>query len=305
MSSVKPIGDLPRLMLRQVAGNIGAQITGLRLDADLEPAVVGALKQALWRYKVLFVRDQGHLDDAAHEQIALRFGEIHDHPTQPNKAGTHITELDSRRRENANFWHTDQSFQDRPPAVAFLRSIVSPAVGGDTMWANCAMGYGALSESLRVLADGLRVVHTNAREDVDYETGLRAMRAPFTSTLYETEHPLVRVHPRTGERCLYLGSYGHKFIGTSGYDSQALFRIYMDAILKPEHIVRWNWRSGDFVMWDEAATLHYAILDYGDQTRTMRRVTIKGDQPLGIDGKPGTMHVKVPNPIQQQLATRG
>ena len=140
MSSVKPIEETPRLMLRQVAGHIGAEVTNLRLDADMEPAVVEALKQALWRHKVLFVRGQGHLDDATHEQIALKFGDIHDHPTQPNKVGTHITELDSRRKENANFWHTDQSFQDTPPSVAFLRSIVSPAVGGDTMWANCAMG---------------------------------------------------------------------------------------------------------------------------------------------------------------------
>jgi len=303
MSTVQSIPSVAKLDLRKVAGNIGAEVRGLQLSGDLDPTAVQALKEALWQHKVLFVRGQSHVDDVLHEKIARLFGEIHDHPTQPNKAGTHITELDSRRKENANFWHTDQSFQDTPPAMAFLRSITVPEYGGDTMWANCARAYERLPDHLRALADLLSVVHTNDREDIDYITGFNAMKAPFTSTIYETEHPLVRVHPESGERVLYLGSYAHKFIGANGYDSQALFRIFMDAILKPENIVRWSWQPGDFVIWDERATLHYAILDY-DQPRVMRRVTVKGAMPVGIDGKPGTMHVKVPNPIQAQIRER-
>ena len=298
MGEMQSVSKSVDLGIRRVAGNIGAEITNVHLSADIPADLVNALKQALWQHKVLFFRGQDHVDDVMHERIALLFGEIHDHPTTPNKPGTHMSELDSRRKEFANFWHTDQTFQDTPPAAAFLRAINVPEFGGDTMWANSATAYAALPDHLRELADKLRAVHTNARWDVEYEMGLRAMQNPFTSTIYETEHPVVRVHPETGERSLMLGNYAQKFIGYSGQDSQHLFRIFMDEITRPENVVRWHWREGDFVIWDERSTLHYAIRDYDDQLRVIRRITVRGEVPVGADGRPSELRYKVRNPMQ-------
>lgn len=292
------VTEIADLGIKRVAGNIGAEVTNVHLAGDMSVDLVAALKRALWRHKVLFFRDQAHVDDVMHERIALLFGDIHDHPTTPNKPGTHISELDSRRKEFANFWHTDQTFQDTPPAAAFLRAISVPEFGGDTMWANAASAYAALPHHLRELADNLRAVHTNARWDMEYESGLHAMKNPFTSTIYETEHPVVRVHPETGERSLMLGNYAQKFIGYSGQDSQQLFTMFMNEITRPENVVRWRWREGDFVIWDERATLHYAIRDYADQLRVIRRITVRGEVPIGVDGRSSELRYKVRNPMQ-------
>jgi len=298
MGDAQFIAKGANLGIRRVAGNIGAEIADVQLTADISADLVEALKQALWRHKVLFFRSHGHIDDVMHERIALLFGDIHDHPTTPNKPGTHISELDSRRKEFANFWHTDQTFQDAPPSAAFLRAVTVPDFGGDTMWANAASAYAVLPDQLRELADRLRAVHTNARWDVEYEAGLMAMKNPFTATIYETEHPVVRVHPETGERSLMLGNYAQKFVGYSGEDSQHLFRVFMNEITRPENVVRWRWREGDFVIWDERATLHYAIRDYGDQRRVIRRITVCGEVPVGVDGRPSELRYKVRNPLQ-------
>jgi len=287
------------LRFQPVAGLIGAEVTGVRASADLHPTLVKALREGLCRYKVLFLRDQSHLDDAEHEDFARLFGQILNHPTVPIAQGTrHITELNSRRNERANFWHTDMTFMDAPPFASFLRAVTVPEVGGDTMWANCAAAYDALPPDLRTLADRTKVVHSNLREDTDYAADATARMNPFTSTIYETEHPLVHVHPETGERCIALGNYGHKFVGYSGMQSQHLFRIFQDAVIKSENIVRWRWRAGDLAIWDNRATQHYALADYGDQTRVMRRVTLVGEPLVGVSGERSRILAKWPNPLQ-------
>ncbi len=158
------------------------------------------------------------------------------------------------------------------------------------MWANTASAYEQLPEELKRLADRLWAVHTN---DYDYaaqrsqvaDADRRHHRQVFTSTVYETEHPVVRVHPETGERSLVLGHFAKKIIGLPSIDSAQLLSVLQGHVTKLENTVRWRWSAGDVVIWDNRATQHYAINDYGGQQRVVRRVTIDGDIPVSVDGR--------------------
>jgi taurine dioxygenase len=204
-----------------------------------------------------------------------------------------LEEIDSRQGSRANHWHTDVTFVDRPPAFTFLHAVVIPPVGGDTIWANTVSAYQSPPQELRELADRLRIVHTNdydnaavayraEREDVL----LQAKRDEFVSTVYETEHPAVRVHPETEERSLILGGFARSVAGFSPQASRDLIRILQDYVTRPEHTVRWQWRADDLAIWDNRATQHYAIFDYGREHRRGERVTVAGPVPVGVDGRP-------------------
>jgi alpha-ketoglutarate-dependent sulfate ester dioxygenase len=213
------------------------------------------------------------------------------HPTVPSIEGTrYILELDSRHGGRANSWHTDVTFVDAYPKASILRALVVPEAGGDTVWANTAAAYQDLSPSLRALADSLWALHTNEydyqarRPDASSES-VKRYQEVFTSTVYETEHPLVRVHPETGERSLVLGHFVKRILGLSSYDSQHLFQVFQEHVTRLENTVRWRWAVGDVAVWDNRATQHYAVNDYGDQHRVVRRVTVDGDVPVGVDGR--------------------
>ncbi|WP_244850780.1 TauD/TfdA family dioxygenase [Caballeronia sp. SL2Y3] len=277
--------------VRPIGGRIGAEVRGVTLSADLDDAAIGVINAALLRHKVLFFRGQSHLDDAAQEAFAARFGETVAHPTVPSLAGSsRLLELDSKHGARANSWHTDVTFVDAYPKISILRGVVIPPAGGDTVWANTAAAYEHLPQALRELADSLWALHTNAydyaaaRNTPDTEAD-REYRQQFTSTLYETEHPVVRVHPETGERTLVLGHFVQRFIGLSQRDSDRLLAIFHDHVTRLENTVRWRWTQGDVAIWDNRATQHYAVNDYGDAHRVVRRATVHGDVPVGIDGR--------------------
>ena len=274
-----------------VAGRIGAEVRGVALSGDLDPTILAALKTALARHKVLFFREQHELTDERHEQFAALLGDPVAHPTVPVAEGSrYLLELDSKEGYAASSWHTDVTFVDAYPKASILRAINVPAAGGDTLWANGATAYEELPEALKTLVDGLWAVHSNK---YDYAHALGSKDAArteeyskiFASTVYETEHPVVRVHPETGERSLLVGHFVKQFIGFNPADSQRLFSILQDHITKPENTVRWRWAAGDVAIWDNRATQHRAIADFGLQRRTLRRATVAGDIPVAIDGR--------------------
>lgn len=280
---------LTRLDIAPVAGRIGAEVSGLRLGGDLAEEAVTQLRVALLRHKVVFVRGQQHLDDAAHQAFAARLGTPVGHPTLPGDGGDFLLELDSHRGGKANSWHTDVTFVPDYPAISILRAVIVPPAGGDTIWANCVAAYDRLPPALRTLAEGLRGVHSN---DYDYtanqetaDPALDAYQATFTSTIIETEHPLVRVHPETGERALVLGSFFKRIVGHGQEESRRLYDLFQTHITRLENTVRWRWQAGDVAIWDNRATQHYAIDDYEGAHRVMRRVTLAGDVARGIDGQ--------------------
>lgn len=282
--------EYKHIQVQPIGGRIGAEIQGVKLSADLADEVVNEINQALLQHKAIFFKDQQHLDDVAQEAFAARLGTPLNHPTVPVKDGSaHILEIDSRGAR-ADSWHTDISFIDAYPKASILRSVVAPAVGGNTVWANTTAAYNDLPEELKTLADSLRVIHSNnfdyaAKVSVPKEA-LEKYKNYFNSTEYETEHPLVRVHPETGEKTLLLGHFFKSFVGYSSSESRRLFDLFQSYVEKLENIVSWRWSAGDVAIWDNRATQHRAINDYGDQHRVVRRVTLEGDVPVGVDGRP-------------------
>lgn len=287
--AVKPVSHA--LEIHPVAGRIGAEIRGVHLSGELDAATVEAIQQALVEYKVLFFREQTQLDDQRQEAFAHLLGEPVAHPTVPVREGTrYLLELDGAEGQRANSWHTDVTFVDAYPKASILRSVVAPAFGGDTLWANTATAYSGLPIELRELADKLTAVHSNeydyagAKPDVSAEK-LERYRKVFTSTVYETEHPVVRVHPISGEKSLLLGHFVKRIKGYSQADSAHLFGLLQSHVIRQENTVRWRWQAGDVAIWDNRSTQHYAIDDYGTQDRVVRRVTLKGEVPVGVSGQ--------------------
>jgi len=239
IDNVIPQGHIVKRAVR-----IGAEIRNIKLSGDLPDQVIGAINKVLLEHKVIFFRDQDHLDDAEQERFALRLGKLVPHPTIGASRGTaSILELDSARGGGrADQWHTDVTFVDAYPKISILRGVVIPPFGGDTIWSNTAAAYLDLPPPLRRLADELWAVHSNA---YDYAVKARASEADkkhfdeiFTGTIYETEHPVVRIHPETGERTLVLGNFVQRFVGVPKYDGQKLFDLFQSHVTAPENTVR-------------------------------------------------------------------
>ncbi|MEJ0024483.1 MAG: TauD/TfdA family dioxygenase [Rhizomicrobium sp.] len=275
---------------RPVAGRIGAEISGIRLGGDLDAGTVAAIRQALFTHKVIFFRDQHHLTDADQEAFGKLLGNLVPHPTVPKIEGTEVAlNIISDGSYAANQWHTDVTFVDAYPLASILRAVHLPPKGGDTVWANTAAAYEHLPVPLRELADKLWALHTNAfdyaatRPDATADR-LKRHTNVFASTIYETEHPLVRVHPETGERTLVLGNFAQKIVGLNRDDSARLIAIFQDHITRLENTVRWHWALGDVAIWDNRATQHYGIGDF-TEARELHRVTIDGDVPVSVDGR--------------------
>ena len=277
-----------KLRFRPVAGRIGAVVEGIDISKELDSATARILWEGLTEHKVLFFQ-KANLDDEGHERFAEAFGAPVPHPT----VGSHgpskqLMELDSAYGSKTNSWHSDVTFVPAYPSASILRAVTVPPHGGDTVWANTVAAYLDLPAPLRALADELWTVHTNL---FDYAIAPpltsedRAHYAKIASTPYQTEHPLVRVHPDTGEKAIVLGHFTQKFLGVSSAESIRLFHTFQEYIIRLENTVRWHWAEGDVAMWDNRATQHYAINDYGNARRVTRRITLAGDLPVSVDGR--------------------
>jgi taurine dioxygenase len=275
----------------KLGANIGARIDGVRLADNLDAETVAAINGALLEHKVVFFRDQHDLDDDGQLAFASRLGTpTTAHPTLSR--GASVLPIDSRY-DKANSWHTDVTFVDRIPKASLLRAVSLPSYGGTTTWASTEAAYEQLPAPLRVLTENLWAVHTNQydyiREYDDRHEALtdtvRQYREEFVSDYYETEHPVVRVHPETGKRVLLLGHFIKQFVGLGPNESATLFNLLQARVTKLENTIRWIWAPGDLAMWDNRATQHYAVADYDDQYRRLNRVTLAGDIPVDIHGQ--------------------
>ena len=272
-----------------VAGSIGAEIRGVALAGDLPQDTVDAIRSALLQHKVVFFRGQDHLDDHSQEAFAARFGELQRHP-MVKAAGDSDALLELTEGFSASVWHTDVTFMPDPPAFAVLRPLQLPETGGDTMWANCANAYAKLPAPLRPLVDELWAMHTTDYDfegnfSDEYRARMKDYGANTKKFVTRVEHPVVQVHPETGERSLILGTWMKRFVGLTKQDSAKIYEILQGHITKPENTVRWHWRMGDVAMWDNRATQHRAVPDYGEDERIFRRATVLGTVPTSIDGR--------------------
>ncbi|CQD15049.1 taurine dioxygenase [Mycolicibacterium conceptionense] len=280
------------LRVVKLGAHIGARIDGIDVSGRLEPATVSAINDALLEHKVIFFRGQHHLDDDGQLAFARLLGTpTKAHPTVTSR-GDRILPIDSRY-DKANSWHTDVTFVDRIPKASLLRAVTLPSYGGTTTWASTEAAYDRLPEPLRALVENLWAVHTNQYDyAADYDgrheelaDGHRQYREEFESEYYETEHPVVRVHPETGKKVLLLGHFIKQFVGVSAAESATLFQLLQNRVIKLENTIRWNWEPGDLAIWDNRATQHYAVDDYGDQFRRLSRITLAGDVPVDVHGR--------------------
>jgi alpha-ketoglutarate-dependent taurine dioxygenase len=282
----------PDLEVLRVGENIGAEVRGVRIGGDVDPQVVAGIRAALLRHKVIFLRDQLHADDATQRAFATLLGT----PTKPHPTvsgdGDAVLPIDSEYGK-ANSWHTDVTFIDRIPAISILRAVTLPPYGGTTVWANTVHAYERLNPALKALVENLWAVHSNlydyaAERDEKRIGGIdvkeQSYRDEFGHLEFETEHPVVRIHPETGERSLLLGHFVRRLVGFTTHDSQDVFNLLQRHVTRLENTVRWSWRHGDIAIWDNRATQHYAVDDYGSHPRLMHRITLAGEVPVSIGG---------------------
>ena len=276
--------------IEKAGARLGAVIHGIDARRSLSQDEQTALNAALVEHKVIFLREQ-FLDEAQHEAFSRAFGTPILHPTIKAPTGSNYTfELKSLNGRSTDSWHTDVTFVPAYPKASILRAIELPPYGGSTLWANAATAYLDLPPPLQRLADEAWAIHAN-----DYDTNYQKydprkdeiadFRASFISKVFETEHPVVRVHPESGERSLVLGHFVTGLKGFPTREANLIVEILQGYITTIENTVRWSWQPGDIAIWDNRSTQHYAPADFDAHNRLMRRITVEGDIPVGIDGK--------------------
>ena len=305
MTVIQDAGPASAIGLRPVAGHIGADITDIDISRPLAPEQVSAIRDALHRYKVIFFRGQ-QLDHASQIAFGRQFGELtyaHPHDEAPPDDYPEIFTVDpvryeqrygaefraeNRRRQYSYFtgWHTNVTAAVNPPAGSILRAEVVPEVGGDTTWSSLVAAYAGLSEPVQGFVRTLRAEHCYGGPDGTRGNIAYAQRV--NDNLLVAIHPVVRVHPVTGEKALFVNpGFTSHIVGVSARESKAILDLCYAEITRPEYTVRLRWEPGTVAFWDNRATAHLAPRDieHLDLQRTLHRVTLVGDVPVGTDGR--------------------
>jgi taurine dioxygenase len=267
-------------VLRPLGRVIGAEIEGVDLAEPLTPRLRAELNRALLEWKVLFFRDQ-RITPAQQRAFAANWGPLETNPFIPKGDTDEVTRF-SRSASMPGFeniWHTDVTFRPNPALGSVLRLVQVPPVGGDTMWADMAAAYDNLPAEVRLRIDGLRAVH-------DFIPGFDrfsdpAVLARWQSEFPPVEHPVVRTHPETGRRMLFVNqAFTTHIVGLERAESDRLLRLLFLQAHVPEFQVRFSWRENSVAFWDNRATQHYAVNDYHPHVRIAERVAIAGDRPF-------------------------
>ncbi|WP_247617623.1 TauD/TfdA family dioxygenase [Streptomyces sp. MK37H] len=260
---------------------IGAEIRGLDLSRPLEPALREELNRALLEWKVLFFRAQ-HLTPEQQRGFARNWGELETNPLLAAGSSEDVVRFDKASGATPTFenvWHTDVTFRTRPALGAVLQLREVPPVGGDTMWADMAAAYDNLPAEVKERVDGATAVHDVIPGFVRFYGPERL--APFQEMFPPVEHPVVRTHPETGRRMLFVNtSFTTRITGMEREESDRLLSFLCRQAHVPEYQVRFHWQPGDIAFWDNRATQHYAVNDYAPHRRVAERVAIEGDRPF-------------------------
>ena len=284
------------LDITPLSATIGAVIRGVNLR-NLDEPTVAAIRRAWLRHRVVFFPGQ-HLDPESHQAFASRFGDLTEgHPVIPGVPGSpNVFEIDySEAREvYANYgdvatrrqgldWHTDVTFVARPPLGSVLRAVVVPPSGGDTLFSDQVAAFADLSPALQAFLSGLSAVHDGRAqfEAALDQVGEGAWEGRPVVSLEPAVHPVVRTHPETGERALFVNpGFTSHIVELQRSESDALLAFLYRHSVRPEFTVRYHWSTGDVGFWDNRATQHSVVGDFGNQRRVIQRVTLRGDEPV-------------------------
>ena len=272
------------LTIEPLTPGIGAEIPNLDLSEQLTDSVMKELEQALLDWKVLFFRDQT-IDVEDQKRVARWFGELDIHPT--SAPGAEHAELiriaeDEKLRAHNDIWHSDVTCKASPPMGSILRALEMPPVGGDTMFADMYAAYEGLDDEIKVKIDNATALHVWPPGWVDIVMKWQNMdRKEFDHRFPNPEHPVVRTHPQTGRRSLFVNAaFTRQIIGMEKSESDELLTfLYIQATV-PEYQCRFRWRKNSVAFWDNRCTQHYALADFYPQKRTVERITICGDKPV-------------------------
>jgi len=275
------------LVVHPLQPSIGAEIHGIDLSRPLEDELRDTLREFLNQYKVLFFRNQD-LTREQHIALGRSFGDLEVHPLLSERDHPEILRIDSaQHRDKRSYysqanaqWHADTTFREAPSAASILRGLVIPKIGGDTVWANAAAAYEGLTDEVKKLIEGLTAVHSAAHGFSRFVKNDPLKTADLAARFPAVEHPVVRIHPETGEKVLFVNSvFTSHIVGLEPENSADLLRHLNSQFARPEYQVRFRWRPNSIAFWDNRATQHYAVADYGDADRVVERVTIVGDRP--------------------------
>jgi taurine dioxygenase len=268
-----------RIVVAPLTGALGAEVSGVDL-ADVDDEVFAELHRAFLRHKVLFFRDQ-HISTDQHIAFGRRWGELEVHPFVPNDAQhpeVIILESTAEKPNAAEAWHTDVTFRACPPLGSILRGRVIPPVGGDTVWADMQLAYERLPDEVKARIDDK--VATHSMEKVFGRSMPADKREKALEEFPPQQHPVVRTHPETGARTLFVNRpFTVRIEGVEPDESRRLLELLTAQASVPQFQCRFRWRPDSFAMWDNRCTQHYAVPDFYPQHRRMERVTIIGDRP--------------------------
>ncbi|WP_245471543.1 TauD/TfdA dioxygenase family protein, partial [Bradyrhizobium genosp. SA-3] len=260
---------IPRADITKHADRLGAEIKNITLSDDFSDEVIIAINRLLLEHKVIFFRGQGQLDDAQQRRFVLRLGSLIPNPTMVDTRGglTIRKTLPDGACRHVDQMNDDDVSSAGCPTISVLRAAAIPPFGGDIAWSSAAAAYLDLPDPLRMLADNLWAVRCAAFDHTATEGATEANKSAWdgvsTGTIYETTHPIVRVHPKTSERMLSLGRSVHNFVGLQRYPSQRLFELLQSYLTAPQNTLCWNWKSGDVAIWDNRATEPYPVNKIG------------------------------------------
>ena len=270
-----------RIQVEPVAGALGAEVSGVDLSQPLDDGTLREIHDAWMRHQVLFYRDQDITIDQ-HKAFARHFGELHVHPVlQQMKDQGHPEVVVLESNEEVPFvagaWHSDVTFEDKPPLGSVLRAAVVPEAGGDTMWASMYAAYDALSDTMQRLLSDLRAIHHGGGFRAIATTDQKEQLAKNETA----EHPVVRTHPVTGRKALFVNStFTTAIKGMKERESRTLLRFLCEHLAAPEFTCRFRWRPNSVAMWDNRCTQHRVVADALTAPRRMERITICGDRPV-------------------------
>ena len=268
-----------------LAGAVGALISGVRLSAGLDAAVIAEIRTAWLAHGVVFFRDQP-LPPGEFQAFAERFGKVIEYPFVKGIEGhpmiIPVLKLPHERNNFGGIWHTDTAYLPQPPMATMLIAREVPPYGGDTLFASGCAAFEALSPTLQGVLLTLKGVNTSSKADVTKTREDRIKEAPTEKSKQEfvAEHPVVRTHPETGRRSIYV-NFGHtaRFVGMTEEESKPLLGFLFQQVCRPEFTCRFSWQIGSIALWDNRCTLHNPVNDYHGFKRLMHRVTLQGDTP--------------------------
>jgi taurine dioxygenase len=282
------MSEYERITVAPIAASLGAEVGGVDLSQELGDETIAEIRRALLENLVIFFRDQ-QLSPERQIAFGRRFGTLCIHDQVPGMPGyPEVIVVRKEPEDERNFggaWHGDVTYLEKPALGSVLHALEVPEVGGDTLWANQYLAYETLSSGMREMLDRLTMIHTPAKiyglYSQDWSKDSSIKTSPNATAEYETEHPLIRTHPETGKKLLFVsGLFTPRFKDMTEEESAPLIEFLMDQATREEFTCRWRWKNGDVAFWDNRATLHYALNDYAGHRRVMHRVMIEGDRPF-------------------------